>query len=91
MWKFFNIIDKKKVLDQNWSVFRDPISVGTFPTSTESRPRGSAKRIAVRSKCFDASLVIDGSLSFKFNDGTKAIIEILEEDALRTFQLYPGL
>jgi hypothetical protein len=31
--------------------------------------------------------VIDGSLSFKFNDGTKAIIEILDEDALRTVQL----
>ena len=45
----------------------------------------------MRNKCCDASLVIDGSLSFKFNDGTKAIIEILEEDALRTFQLYPGL
>ena len=27
--------------------------------------------------------MIDGSLSFNFNDGTKAIIEILDEDALR--------
>jgi len=65
---------------------RDPISVGTFPTAEESRPRGKARRIAVKSKCFDACLVIDGSLSFKFNDGTKAIIEILDEDALRTVQ-----
>jgi len=70
---------------------RDPISVGTFPTPAESKPRGLARRIAVKSKCFDACLVIDGSLSFKFNDGTKALIEIREEDALRTFQLYAGI
>lgn len=67
---------------------RDPISVGTFPNATESRPRGKAKRIAVKSRCFDACLVIDGSLSFKFNDGTKAIVDLLEEDALRTIQIY---
>jgi len=67
---------------------RDAISPGTFPTATESCPRGVAKRLVVKSKCFDACLVIDGSLSFKFNDGAKAIIDILEEDALRTFQLY---
>jgi len=70
---------------------RDPISVGTFPSPTESRPRGKAKKIAVKSKCFDACLVVDGSLSYKFNDGTKAVIEILEEDALRTVQLYSEL
>ena len=38
-------------------------------------------------RCFDACLVIDGSLSFKFNDGTRAIIEILDEDALRTIEI----
>jgi len=67
---------------------RDPISVGTFPSPAEIKPRGKAKKIAVKSRCFDACLVVDGSLSYKFNDGTKAIIEILEEDALRTVQLY---
>lgn len=67
---------------------RDPISVGTFPSPTEIVPRGKAKKISVKSKCFDACLVVDGSLSYKFNDGTKAIVEILEEDALRTVQLY---
>jgi len=70
---------------------RDPISVGTFPSPAESRPRGKARRISVKSKCFDACLVVDGSLSYKFNDGTKAIIEILEEDALRTVHLYNEL
>jgi len=70
---------------------RDPISVGTFPSASEFRPRGKAKKVAVKSKCFDACLVVDGSLSYKFNDGTKAVIEILEEDALRTVQLYNEL
>jgi NAD+ kinase len=71
---------------------RDPVTPGTFPSVTEAlKPRGQARRIAVKSRCFDACLVIDGSLSFKFNDGTKAIIEILEEDALRTVHLYAGL
>lgn len=66
---------------------RDPVSVGTFPIAGESRSRGKAKLIRVKSKCFDACLVIDGSLSYNFNDGTRAIIELLDEDALRTVQL----
>jgi len=67
---------------------RDPVSVGTFPGAAEKKPRGKAKRIEVKSKCFDACLVIDGGLSYKFNDGTKAILELHNEDALRTVQLY---
>jgi len=66
---------------------RDPVSVGTFPNAMESRCRGKAKVIKVKSKCFDACLVVDGSLSYKFNDGSKAIIELIEEDALRTIQI----
>ena len=67
---------------------RDPVSGGTFPGAAEKKPRGKAKRIEVKSKCFDACLVIDGGLSYKFNDGTKAILELYNEDALRTVQLY---
>jgi len=72
---------------------RDPVTQGIFPSSTslEGKPRGKARRISVKSRCFDACLVIDGSLSYRFNDGTQAIIEILEEDALRTVHLYSGL
>jgi len=70
---------------------RDPISVGTYPSPGELRPRGKARNIVVKSKCFDACLVIDGSLSFKFNDGTKAVIEVLDEDSLRTVQLFQDL
>lgn len=63
---------------------RDPVSVGMMPDAGERKPKGKVKKIEVKSRCFDACLVIDGSLSFKFNDGTKAIIEIHDEDALRT-------
>lgn len=52
------------------------------------KPRGVAKTIGVRSRCFDASLVIDGGLSFTFNDGTRALLEIHDEDALRTVTLH---
>ncbi|XP_064112115.1 NAD kinase 2, mitochondrial-like isoform X2 [Macrobrachium nipponense] len=59
------------------------------PTRSECfKPRGLARSIAVKSRCFDASLVIDGGLSFTFNDGTRALLEIYEEDSLRTVTLY---
>lgn len=70
---------------------RDPVGGSVMAKEykkgrSQRQPRGTARRIEVKSRCFDACLVIDGSLSFKFNDGTKAIIEILDEDALRTVQ-----
>ena len=67
---------------------RDPVSAGTFPTAVEKKTRGKARRMEVKSRCFDACLVIDGSLSYKFNDGTRAIISIHDEDVLRTVHLY---
>ena len=67
---------------------RDPVSAGTFPTVVEKKTRGKARRMEVKSRCFDACLVIDGSLSYKFNDGTRAIISIHDEDVLRTVHLY---
>jgi len=70
---------------------RDHVSQGTFPHPREHKPRGKARKISVQSKCFDACLVIDGSLSYKFNDGTKASIEMHEEDDLRTLELIRGV
>ena len=67
---------------------RDPVSAGTFPTAVEKKPRGKAQRMEIKSRCFDACLVIDGSLSYKFNDGTRAIISIHDEDVLRTVHIY---
>ena len=67
---------------------RDPVSAGTFPTAVEKKPRGKARRVEIKSRCFDACLVIDGSLSYKFNDGTRAIVSIHDEDVLRTVHIY---
>lgn len=43
-----------------------------------------SKRIRIRSRMWDACLVIDGGVSFKFNDGAVATFEIAENNALRT-------
>lgn len=44
-------------------------------------------RIQISSRMWDASLVLDGGSSFRFNDGAIATLEILDEDALRTVEL----
>lgn len=63
---------------------RDLISGGVWPNPKGIKSRGFATKIEVKSNCFDASLVVDGGVSFSFNDGTIALLEILPEDALRT-------
>lgn len=63
---------------------RDPIEAYTLPYAQEIRPRGYAKKLDIRSRCFDACMVLDGGLSFPFNDGTHAMLEMYESDALRT-------
>jgi len=66
---------------------RDPVSEGTLPFPGERKPRGFAEYMEIRSRCFDASLVIDGGISYSFNDGTVAMLDILDDDALRTVVL----
>lgn len=44
-------------------------------------------RVCVRSRCWDACMVIDGGTSFEFNDGAIATISMSEEDQLRTVVL----
>jgi len=63
---------------------RDPISSYTLPYALEISPRGYATKMEIRSRCFDACLVIDGGLSFAFNDGTVAVLEVHDSDSLRT-------
>jgi len=63
---------------------RDPVSSSILPCASEILPRAFVKRLEIKSRCFDACMVIDGGLSFKFNDGTTAILELFEGDALRT-------
>ncbi|KHJ98633.1 hypothetical protein OESDEN_01387, partial [Oesophagostomum dentatum] len=60
---------------------RDPIFNATFPPIT---PRGFADKIVVKSRGYDAHLVIDGGVSYRFNDGAEASLDVHEEDALQT-------
>lgn len=60
---------------------REPIVNRVF---SSSRQRGFASRVCVRSRCWDACMVVDGGTSFEFNDGAIATISMSEEDQLRT-------
>nr|CAD7440997.1 unnamed protein product [Timema bartmani] len=66
---------------------RDNICASVWPHPKGIESRGFASQIVIRSRCFDAVLVIDGRVSFKFNDGTVAKLEIHESDSLRTVTL----
>lgn len=44
-------------------------------------------RVCVRSRCWDACMVVDGGTSFEFNDGAIATISMSDEDQLRTVLL----
>ncbi|XP_077293373.1 NAD kinase 2, mitochondrial isoform X2 [Arctopsyche grandis] len=66
---------------------RELISGDVWPSQKDLRPRGFANNILVKSRCVDAGLVIDGGLSFPFNDGTEAFLEINPEDSLKTIAL----
>uniref|UniRef100_A0A3Q2P365 NAD(+) kinase n=1 Tax=Fundulus heteroclitus TaxID=8078 RepID=A0A3Q2P365_FUNHE len=64
---------------------REPISNRVF---SSSRQRGFAnKSVRVRSRCWDACMVVDGGTSFEFNDGAIASVSTSEEDRLRTVLL----
>uniref|UniRef100_A0A8C9G3M4 NAD kinase 2, mitochondrial n=1 Tax=Pavo cristatus TaxID=9049 RepID=A0A8C9G3M4_PAVCR len=63
---------------------REPIVNRVF---SSSRQRGFSSKVCVRSRCWDACMVIDGGTSFEFNDGAIASILIDTEDALCTVLL----
>ncbi|XP_032395141.1 NAD kinase 2, mitochondrial [Etheostoma spectabile] len=63
---------------------REPIVNRVF---SSSRQRGFASKVSVRSRCWDACMVVDGGTSFEFNDGAIATISMSEEDQLRTVDL----
>jgi len=44
-------------------------------------------RLRIKSRMWDACIVVDGSLSFNFNDGSEVELGIHDEDALRCVQL----
>ncbi|KAM9338151.1 NAD kinase 2, mitochondrial [Symphorus nematophorus] len=63
---------------------REPIVNRVF---SSSRQRGFASKVCVRSRCWDACMVVDGGTSFEFNDGAIATISMSEDDQLRTVLL----
>ncbi|XP_070844457.1 NAD kinase 2, mitochondrial [Chaetodon trifascialis] len=63
---------------------REPIVNRVF---SSSRQRGFVSKVCVRSRCWDACMVVDGGTSFEFNDGAIATISMSEEDQLRTVLL----
>ncbi|CAG9800669.1 unnamed protein product [Chironomus riparius] len=66
---------------------REQICVGVWPNPKGFESRDFAQNLYVKSRCFDASLVIDGTICYPFNDGTKAFLEVLPEDALLTMKI----
>ncbi|XP_035455796.2 NAD kinase 2, mitochondrial isoform X2 [Spodoptera frugiperda] len=66
---------------------REYITFEEWPTPRGLKVRDKASSVKVKSHCTDAGLVIDGSVSFPFNDGTEAILEIHPEDSLMTVQM----
>ncbi|CAG5867163.1 unnamed protein product [Menidia menidia] len=63
---------------------REPIVNRVF---SSSRQRGFASKVCVRSRCWDACMVVDGGTSVEFNDGAIATVALSEEDQLRTIVL----
>ncbi|KAH8279291.1 hypothetical protein KR026_005493, partial [Drosophila bipectinata] len=66
---------------------REQICVGVWPSPKTFKERDFVQSVFVKSHCIDANLVIDGSISYPFNDGAKALLEIYPEDALLTIAL----
>ncbi|KAM3937515.1 NAD kinase 2, mitochondrial isoform 2-T2 [Leptodactylus fuscus] len=63
---------------------REPIANRVF---SSSRQRGFTSKVCVRSRCWDACMVVDGGTSFEFNDGAIVTISMDGEDALCTVLL----
>ncbi|KRX40550.1 NAD kinase 2, mitochondrial [Trichinella murrelli] len=65
-------------------VVRDPIFNETFLPFPS---RGFAKQLLIKSRGFDAQVIIDGGVSYAFNYGTMVKLEVNAQDALQTSKL----
>lgn len=63
---------------------RDPVD---YASAISHSHRGYAKRIEVKSRMQNACLVLDGCQFYPFNDGSYALIEVHDEDALKTISV----
>ncbi|XP_053621168.1 NAD kinase 2, mitochondrial [Plodia interpunctella] len=70
---------------------REYIALEEWPAPRGLRVRNRASAVRVESHCTDAGLVVDGSVSFPFNDGTEAVLEVHPEDSLMTVQMDDAL
>ncbi|XP_037045451.1 NAD kinase 2, mitochondrial isoform X1 [Bradysia coprophila] len=66
---------------------REQICVGVWPNPKGFESIGFAKTILIKSRCLDASLVLDGSISYPFNDGAKVLLEVQPDDSLLTISI----
>lgn len=66
---------------------REYITFEEWPAPKGLRVRDRASAVKVKSHCTDAGLVVDGSVSFPFNDGCEATLEVHPEDALMTVHM----
>lgn len=66
-------------------IVRDPIVNRVF--RSQYPEHGFADSLLVRSRMFDACLVIDGGISYPFNDGATVLMTMHDEDSLRTVTL----
>lgn len=66
---------------------REEIRCGVWPNPKGLESRQFVNKLFVQSMCLDASLVIDGGISYPFNDGTKILLETKPEDSLLTMIL----
>ncbi|CAD5111602.1 DgyrCDS897 [Dimorphilus gyrociliatus] len=60
---------------------RDPVLNGIFQVSN---PKGFCQKMRVKSRMWDACVVIDGGVSYSFNEGAIVEMSMLKEDALKT-------
>lgn len=63
---------------------RDPVD---YASAMSHSHRGYAKRIEVKSRMQNACLVLDGCQFYPFNDGSFALMEMHDEDALKTLYI----
>lgn len=66
---------------------RDPVDYFSVVNGTNHNHRSYAKRIEVKSRMQNACLVLDGCQFYPFNDGSYALIEMYDEDALKTVNI----
>ncbi|XP_032591368.1 NAD kinase 2, mitochondrial isoform X3 [Drosophila grimshawi] len=66
---------------------REQICVGVWPSPKTFKARDFVQSVFIKSHCIDANLVIDGSISYPFNDGAKVLLEVHPEDALLAIAL----